>query len=367
MIARVFALALAASLSCATTERPPQNWHVDGDAVTLDHPSPARFETQEVQLGPPLPSPAVTARVTTLELSTSPSFPPLPGRVVEIRVHLGDHVEQEQELVRVQTGDLSVLQAQVAAARLSVETKLATVAKLERMVEARLAPEHELTLARAELAEARLAAKTAKARLRSLSVEQAGESSFWVLANRSGTVVQLGAALGQQVRPDQELPVATVADLDEVLVVADVSQRDATRLRAGTGAQISIPGSTHAALAGVVELVSEVVDPDRQTVPVRIRVPNGEHWLRPNAFVDVGFVAAEQTPVIRIPATAVVRDGAETVVFVEQDQGHYQAREVELGRRTTTEAEVVHGLVAGERIVTSNALLLLNAIDLQRQ
>lgn len=366
MILRTSTLALFTSLSCTAIDRSPApNWQVEDDTVSIDRPTPARFATSEVELGDPLPSPAVTARVTTLEISTSPSYPPLPGRVAEIRVRIGERVKEGDKLVRIQTGDLPVLQAEVAAARLAVETKQATVDKLERMVEARLAAEHELTLARAELAEARLAAKTARARLRSLSVGRAGESSFWVLASRSGTVVQLDAALGQQVRPDQDLPVATVADLEEVLVVADVSQREAVRLYTGARAQISVPGSTHTPLEGVVEQVLDVVDPDRQTVPVRIRVANGERWLRPNAYVDVGFEPAEQAPVVRVPASAVVRDGARTVVFVETAERRYQAREVEVGRRNKTEAEIIRGLAVGERIVTSNALLLLNAIELE--
>lgn len=367
MITRAVPLLLLAVLRCTADERPPaSNWQVEGDdTVVLAKATPARFETRAVELGPPLASPPVTARVTTLEQATSPSFPPLAGRIAGIHARIGDQVKEGDQLVRVQTGELSLLQSELSAARLHVETKQATVEKLERMVEARLAPEHELTLARAELAEARLAAKTASTRLRSLSVGRGGDSSFWVLANRSGTVVQLDATLGQQVRPDQSLPVATVADLDEVLVIADVSQREAARLRAGMSAQITIPGSTHEPVLGVVEQVLDVVDPDRQTVPVRVRASNSERLLRPNAYVDVGFVADEQLPLIRVPTTAVVRDGARTIVFVESGERQYRAREVELGRRTTSEVEILRGLEVGEHIVISNALLLLNAIELQ--
>ncbi len=349
----------------AAAEAPSPSWKVEADAVVLARPSPARFSTELVELGEPLAAATVTARVSTIEQLVAPSYPPLPGRVAEIVVRVGDRVHEGDKLVRVQTGDLTLLKSEVAAARLAVETKEATIAKLERMVEARLAAEHELTLARAELAEARLAAKTARSRLRSLSVGRAGDSSFWVLASRSGTVVQLGAALGQQVRPEQDVAVATVAELGEVMVIADVTQQEAGRLALGGTARVTIPGSTEAPLEGSIELVSDVVDPERQTVPVRVRVANIEPRLRPNAYVDVEFVATAGAPVIRVPAPAVVRDGARTVVFVDVGEQRYRAREVEVGRRTRSEVEILRGLEPGEQIVTRNALLLLNAIELQ--
>jgi cobalt-zinc-cadmium efflux system membrane fusion protein len=357
---------LLAVLGCAVAEGgSPRNWEVDGDGVTLARQTRARFDVAEVVLGDPLPGPSFAARVTTLESLTSPSFPPLAGRVRETLVHIGDPVEQGARLVRIQTPDLPTLEGELAAAKLAVQTKAATVEKLEQMVEARLAAERELVVARAELAEARLQAKTAKARLRSLSLDRSRDSSYWILANRSGTVVQLDAALGLRVGPDQSQPVATVADLDEVLVITDLPQREAQRVQPGATARVHVPGSMEEPLTGTVELVSDLVDPDRQTVPLRIRVANVDRRLRPNAYVDVSLEPTAREPVVRVTAGAVVRDGSRTVVFVATGDNAYHAREVELGRRTKDEVEVVRGLRPGEKIVTTNALLLLNAIDLE--
>lgn len=353
-------------LGCGMAEGSPPPSGPDADGLAAPgHQVRARFDVADVALGDPLPGPSFAARVTTLESLTSPSFPPLAGRVRETLVHIGDHVEQGTKLVRIQTPDLPTLEGELAAAQLAVQTKAATVDKLEQMVEARLAAERELVVARAELAEARLQAKTARARLRSLSVDRSRDSSYWILANRSGTVVQLDAALGLQVGPDQQQPVATVADLDEVLVITDLPQREAARVQAGATARVHVPGTMQEPLTGTVALVSDLVDPERQTVPLRIRVPNGERRLRPNSFVDVSLDPADRTPVVRVAAGAVVRDGSKTVVFVDTGDDAYLPREVELGRRTTDEVEVVRGLRAGEKIVTTNALLLLNAIDLE--
>jgi multidrug efflux pump subunit AcrA (membrane-fusion protein) len=115
----------------------------------------------------------------------------------------------------------------------------------------------------------------------------------------------------------------------------------------------------------VIEAISEVVDPERQTVPVRVRVDNSGRKLRPNAYVDMVLGSANKHQIVLVPSSAVVRDGADAVVFVQNMPGHFQRRPVRLGRQGKDRVEITSGLFAGEEVVTTSALLLLNAIDIQ--
>lgn len=359
--------ALAALAACHGGASGPGSppFTVEKDQIRLD-PSgqqPVRFATTAAEEGAPLPLPPVAARVTTVDALTAPSFAPLEGRVVDVRVRLGDHVKQGDKLVQVRAAELASLQHAVGAARLSIRTKQAIALRTRQLVEARAASQNDLLVAESELAEARLAADEAAAKLRSLSVQQAGDTTFWVLATRSGTVVQLDAAPGKQVGPDKDKPVATVADLDEVLVVGDVAQRHAASLSPGMPVKVSFPGSAAPVIEGTVESVSELVDPERQTVPIRVRLPNARRALRPNAYVDLAFAPGGDARVVQVPAEAIVSDGAASVVFVETEDRVFRRRPVQLGRQTRERAEVASGLRAGERVVTTGALLLLNAID----
>jgi cobalt-zinc-cadmium efflux system membrane fusion protein len=196
-------------------------------------------------------------------------------------------------------------------------------------------------------------------------VAEDADNGYWIVAARSGTVVQLDAQPGQEVGPNREHPVVTVADLDEVLVLADVPQRDTPGLRHGLTVRVAIPGRDGAPLAGALETVSEVVDPERQTVPVRIHVANRERLLRPNAFVEATFAVDERHQVLQVPTESVVTDGLQSVVFVEGEPGAFHRRAVTLGRHSSERTEILSGLKPGERVVTRGALLLLNAIDLE--
>lgn len=360
-------LALALS-ACGkdTPARAESAFVVRDQTVSIRHKSPITFDVAEVRVGPALPLPPVTARIATVEALTSPSFAPLAGRVVEAKVHLGDHVERGQQLVLVRTADLATLQRELRSAELAVKTREASVERMRALVESRAGSENDLILAQSELEEARIARSTASARLRSLQIGRSkDETDYWVLASRSGTVVQLDARPGSLVGPDRSSPIATVADLAEVFAIADVAPGQAVELPKGTDALIYPSGSAGLKVKGKVEDVSEVVDPDRQTVPVRVRIDNRARYLRPNAYVDLTFTGDATRTSMIVPAVAVVRDGPDAVVFVESKQGSYVRRPVVVGRRGRDDVELISGVEPGERVVTSGALLLVNAIDVE--
>jgi membrane fusion protein, heavy metal efflux system len=345
-------------------EAPAPTFRIEKDSVKLVSGSvPMRFETAIVVSGPPLQRAPVTARVQTVEALTAPSFAPLDGRVVEVPVKIGDRVKEGDHLMMVASGDLATLVKERNAARLTISTKEALAQRLQLLVESRAASQNDLMVAQSELNEAKLAAAAADAKLRSLTVTQAGESTYWILATRTGTVVQLDAIRGKQVGPDKDKPVATVADLDEVLVVSDVPQRDAASLALGSSVAVTQPGSGQEPINGVIELVSDVLDAERQTVPIRVRVKNPHHILRPNQFVEATFGPTNADRVLVVPSEAVVTDGAKSVVFVQLSPGVLKRREVKLGRQTKDRAEIVSGLAEGDHVVVKGALLLLNAID----
>jgi len=342
----------------------PAPFAVESGAVLIKGKVPFRFETAAAEVGPPLPRNPVTARVATREQLTAPTYAPLEGRVAEVAVHLGTKVQAGDKLVLVRSGDLASMQRDVSTAQLAIKTKQTLVDRLKQLVESRAASQNELLVATSELDEARLVSHAAAARLRSLNVKAQGDIGYWIMAPRAGTVVQMDAAPGKQVGPDRDHPVATIADIDEVLVVADLPQKDAAILDPGGKARVSAPGQQEA-LTGTIESVSDVLDPERQTVPVRVRVANAGHLLRPHAFVEAVFSATPTERVVLVPAEAVVSDGATAVVFVETAPGALRRRVVQVGRRSAEQAEILTGLSAGERVVVRGALLLLNALDIQ--
>jgi hypothetical protein len=74
-------------------------------------------------------------------------------------------------------------------------------------------------------------------------------------------------------------------------------------------------------------------------------------------YATVRISAPERTS-LTVPASALVRTGERTLVFVDLGGGRLQPQEVETGRVAGAAAEVLSGLEPGQRVVTSAQFLL---------
>ncbi|WNG14724.1 efflux RND transporter periplasmic adaptor subunit [Cystobacter fuscus] len=308
----------------------------------------------------PLPAPG---RVDLDERRTASMGAPLAGRVDQVRVRIGDRVKAGDRLFSVRSAAYADLDREQKSAETEVADKQRVAERLRELVSLQAAPEKELLAAEAELRQAKLALEAARAKRASLSVSAEGDNLFWVTAPRAGTVVDLDVVSNQEVTPDRDKPLARISDLSEVLVIADMQESDAADLREGQRAIVRTQSGA-VERRGTVERVSEVVDPRRRTVEVRVRVVNEDRVLRPNAFMEVTPEAPADVRRVRVPASAVVTDGARSVVFVAREAGRLERVAVTTGRRRDGEVELRAGLETGSRYVARGALLLENTIEL---
>lgn len=348
---------------------PPTPFRLTKTDIVLSEgtPQPIPFETGEVTIGEPLPLPPITARIAAVESRTAPSYAPMEGRLDHVAVKLGDHVEAGAKLALIRSGDMATLLRELRASAALAQTKKALAERMQVLVEARGASANDLLVAKNDLRDAELQAQTADSRLKSMSIAPDADNRYWLLAPRSGTVIQVDSATGQQVGPGKDRPVVTLADLEEVLVLADVAQPDIGNLHVGDPVDIRIPGDNDSLGQGQVENISAVVDMDRQTIPIRIRAKNPSGRLRPNSFVEAHFGKSptKAPSVLRVPSASIVSDGLDSVVFVQTAPGHFKRSEVTTGRQRGGQTEVRAGLRVGDRIVVRGALLLLNALDME--
>jgi RND family efflux transporter MFP subunit len=345
-------------------------FNVSGDSIEIRDNAPTwsylDFASASEQ-DPVAPAP-VPARVAFDEGRAAPIVAPLQGRVDAVPVRLGQRVHKGDQLVGIRSPDLVDLTKEVELKRNKEAAKGKAVERLRSLVDLHAEPTKKLIDAQQELAQAQLARQAAELKLSSLSVAQDNTGLYWLVAPRDGVVVQRDVLSGQEVGPDRTEPLMVIAELDEVIVTADVPEGDVAGLEVGQPARVLSTGGSESGVAGTVEYIGEVVDPQRRMVEVRVRVPNDEHVLRPNAFVQVAFAPERQRRVV-IPAEAVVTDDQQSFVFVRNAEhpGKLEKRVVVLGRQHGGRVEIVRGLAPGETYVTKGAILLLNAVDLASQ
>jgi multidrug efflux pump subunit AcrA (membrane-fusion protein) len=62
-----------------------------------------------------------------------------------------------------------------------------------------------------------------------------------------------------------------------------------------------------------------------------------------------------------VPATAVIRDGIGTYVYVQTGENKYLRRDVQVGEAHDTTAEITGGLNEGDHVISTGAELLRGA------
>jgi cobalt-zinc-cadmium efflux system membrane fusion protein len=364
-----FLLVLALSWALLHRAEPVSIAHpgitVQGNTVRIADNAPQwRYvELSVAQQAPALPPPPVPGRVDFDEKRTASVSAPLAGRVERVLVRVGDRVKEGDRLFSVRSAAWADLEKEMASARANVEVKRRIAARTRELVAIRAAPEKDALAAEAELHEAELGARASTAKRASLRIASESDNLFWVVAPRAGTVVDMDVVASQEVQPSGDKPLLRISELGELLVMADVQESDAYDLKVGGQVNIHIRAG-NLDRVGTIERISEVVDPKRRTVGVRIRASNEDRALRPNAFVDVTLQTDPENKRVRVPAEAVVTDGQKSVVFVSRGEGGLERVPVVPGRQREGEIELRSGLEPGTRYVSKGAILLLNQIDL---
>lgn len=305
----------------------------------------------------------VPARIVIDETRSSKIGLPLAGRVTSVYVELGQRVKEGDHLFSVASPDIADLRAGREKAAVELDAARAALERVKAMVASRALPAKEELAAERDTREAEVSAKLAEAKLQSLRVSGTIENEFTVIAPRSGVVVEKNVLPGQTVSPDSGAAMQ-IADLGTVWVVADLFEAEASNVHEGAEAQVTSPSIPDLTLEGRVDMVSSVVDPERHTVPIRVRLPNVDGALRPNVFARVRFGVSHGAGAVEVPASALVTDGEHQYVYYQTKPGTFTRREVVAGSVHDGRVPILRGLQSGDTIVVEGAILLDNQISL---
>jgi membrane fusion protein (multidrug efflux system) len=91
-------------------------------------------------------------------------------------------------------------------------------------------------------------------------------------------------------------------------------------------------------------------DARAHTFDAKIVPDSQDDRLMPGMFAQVRVVAAQKPDAILVPREAVVQQGGNTIVFVN-DNGRAAARQVQLGMNDDRSTEILSGVAAGEQVV----------------
>ena len=307
------------------------------------------------------------------------------GQIKTLNVALGDSIKKGQLIAEIdamkQQNDLRNTEAALLSAEALLGSRQASLKQAElsfrrekELLAADASSRQTFEQAEATLGTSRADVKTSEAQIAQARIAadtaQVNLSYTRILAPMDGVVVALVALQGQTVNANQNAPVIIkLALLDTITVKAQISEADVVRVKPGQKVYFTILGAPekryYTTLRSVEPAPDTIVTDTATTVNTAtaiyynglLDVPNPDGLLRISMTAQVYVVLNEAKDVIIIPSAAIEqtsRRGPASVRIVNAE-GKAEKRVVKVGIDNNVNAQILEGLVVGDKVVLSEA------------
>ena len=322
-------------------------------------PQPSVVETIEVHRQPVANQLFLAAHIMANPTSVVRIFPPISGRVVALKVLPGQEVVKGQELGMLQSSDAAQARSDFEKARIEAARADLQLQRAKELLQHEVMAQREYDDLKALDDADHAELERARQALQILGfAENSLADTIPIRSPINGVVLEVGTAAGELQRSlDNATTIATIANIDSVWIVGDLYPRDLTSIKVGQPVDVSVTGYPGQVYHGVIDNISDSVDPATLALKVRVVLANPGHKLKPQMYATLA-VTNQRGNAIVVPSTAVIQNGKNTFVFVEGPGGKYLRRDVVLGAVHDSTDEITQGLEDGDKVVSTGAELL---------
>jgi membrane fusion protein, copper/silver efflux system len=171
----------------------------------------------------------------------------------------------------------------------------------------------------------------------------------------SGYIVEKDVFAGSAVEPGMRL--LRIANLDKVWIDADLYEAELPLIKVGQPATVSLAYLPESSFTGKVTFIYPYLSSETRTGRVRIELSTKQVELKPDMYATIEL-AIDRGERLVVAESAVIYAGKRRLVFLDLGGGKLRAQEIEVGIKTGDYYEVLKGLRAGQRIVTSGNFLI---------
>lgn len=177
-----------------------------------------------------------------------------------------------------------------------------------------------------------------------------------VTAPISGFVSNVTGEVGQLASPQS--PVVTLVNTNPLLVKANISENDITKVKVGTSVTVEVTALSKE-LEAKVTAISPVMDAQLKAYPIEISLPNPSNELKSDMVVNVKFnfqaTAQANKPIVSRKAVF-EREGKQYVYVIENNVA--KQVEVTTGQGSSDQIEILSGVAEGAQVVVKGQTLL---------
>ena len=345
-------------------------------------PSEARVEPQTIKVERGDITEAVLATGSLQASSITSIGAQVSGTIQTLSVKLGDTVKagdliaqidstNQQNAVKSAEAAIANMQAQLLSKQADLKGAQAALDRADKLSPQKLISDADLMTAQAGLASAQAAVASLEAQISQakLALDDANLalSRTTITAPTAGTVVAVLVTAGQSVNANQTAPtIVKIADLDTMLIKAQISEADVTKVAPGQSATFTILGDPNTRIPAT--LLSVEPAPDAITTADTglsssdnavyynglFSVANPDHRLRIAMTAQVSITINSKAGVLTLPASALGtqgRNGDYRVAVYDQATGKIHPEPVKVGLNNNITAEILSGLNEGDLVI----------------
>lgn len=334
--------------------------HKNSDTLHFEPNAPqlAFIQIKAVEAFPePLAEP-LNGRIAYNDNLTARVFSPIAGRVVKIMAEAGNTVKAGQGLLAIDAPEYALAAADSSKADADLLRKKEAYDRAKQLYAAKGVARKEVEATEDDWQQAEAEAIRAKSRLKNLSRQHDSHTGNYILPSPvDGVVNERQVNAGSEIRPDAANPLFVITDPKHVWALVDLPEQELAKIKVGQEVIVQVDAYPNESFTGKVAVIGGSLDPVTRRIQVRCELDNADLKLKPEMFARVSPIADLNSSLPRIPNTALFTQGLYSYIFVETAPGTLQRRRVTLGLQGR-DVYVKEGLQAGERVVTSGALLL---------
>lgn len=256
------------------------------------------------------------------------------GRIVELGAERGTFVTADALIARLDVRDR---RARIAEARALIEQRRLQYDAALRLKDQDLISDVQIAEARAQLISAQAALERYELDL----------SHTIVTAPFDAMLDERAVEIGDYVKSGDD--VADLVDVDPLLIVGEVTERDIAPLKIGGPGQARLVDGT--VVTGRIRYLAPVADQSTRTFRIELAVPNPEHALRAGLTAEMLLAADEITAHLLSPALLTLDDDGNVGVKSVDESNRVRYHPVEIVN-SSEDGILVTGLPEDIRLIT---------------
>lgn len=297
------------------------------------------------------------------------------GRLEYLGIEEGSRVKKGAIIASLENADLmatrdkaaanlQVSEAQLKEARAEEIDAHLNLNRQQALIKADLIARQDFDTAQARYHKALAAVEAAQSSIRAARAAQAEaqtalEFSF-IRAPFDGVILTKNAEVGEVVAPfgsatNARAAVATMADMDSLMVEADVAESNITQVKLKQAGEIQLDAMPQRRFRGEVHMIVPTADRSKATILTKVAFLDKDPGILPEMSAKVAFLARplkneEEKPRLAVSPKALLPHQGQWLAYVVQDN-RVKAVPVQIGPQLGDLVEVKAGLQEGDKVV----------------